>query len=323
MLTIQVVTVADEDVEALRAMNAKMRRIDMLCKLVAPLFIALLDGYSTQVAILVNLGMNIASISIEYFAIARVYNDEPSLQRPKEPAHSEPASRDTDMGQRKFVRDFRLYIGHAAFLPSFAAALLYLTVLSFSGQMVTYLLSTGYNSTQVGLARTLSVIFEVLATWVAPWLMGRIGALRAGLWMSSWQVMMLVTGIFIFWAFQDKPFVSASGLVGGTILSRIGLRGFDLCVQLIVQEVCLASSLCFLSVYANWRRKSSLKTEEHSLLSKQPGRMRSTCSRTPRRSSSFVLSSSNGRRLYLLLRLARPAWRIRSACTCVEGICCI
>lgn len=225
---------ANDNLEALRAMNAKMRRIDLLCKLIAPLSIALLDGYSTQVAIMVNLAMNIASISIEYFAIARVYNDEPSLQRPKEAAHSWTAN--GDMAQ-KFMRDFRLYMGHDAFLPSFAVAVLYLTVLGFSGQMLTYLLSTGYNATQIGLGRTLSVVFEVLATWMAPWLMGRIGALRAGLWMSSWQVIMLVAGISIFWTFQDSPFLSASGLVGGTILSRIGLGGFDLCVQLIVQEV--------------------------------------------------------------------------------------
>lgn len=37
--------------------------------------------------------------------------------------------------------------------------------------------------------------------------------------------------------FDDKPVVSSSGLVGGTILSRLGLRGLELCVQLIVQEV--------------------------------------------------------------------------------------
>lgn len=317
---------ADDNAEALKAMNAKMRRIDLLCKLIAPLFIALLDGYSTQIAIMVNLGKNIASISIEYFAIARVYNDEPNLQKPKEPVHnpSSPMHQETGM-VRKFTRDFRLYIGHAAFLPSFAGAVLYLTVLSFSGQMVTYLLSTGYNSTQIGLARTLSVVFEVLATWVAPWLMGRIGTLKAGLWMSSWQVLMLAAGTAIFWVFQDNPFLSASGLVGGTILSRVGLRGVDLCVQLIVQEVCtelFLSPSCW-CINANWRRKSSPKTEERSLPSKQPGRMYSTCCPMPRRLSSFVLSSSNGRRSYRWLQWPRPAWRTRSVCTCVEGIYCI
>lgn len=37
-----------------------------------PLFIALVDGMSTEVAILVNLGMNVASVVVEYYAIAKV-----------------------------------------------------------------------------------------------------------------------------------------------------------------------------------------------------------------------------------------------------------
>jgi Ferroportin1 (FPN1) len=52
--------------------NAQMRRIDLMCKLMGPLFIALIDGISTEVAILVNLGMNVASVIVEYFAIAKV-----------------------------------------------------------------------------------------------------------------------------------------------------------------------------------------------------------------------------------------------------------
>jgi iron-regulated transporter 1 len=103
--------------------------------------------------------------------------------------------------------------------------------------MVTYLLSAGYNSTQVGIARTLSVVIEVLATWIAPWLMGRIGPVRAGLWLVNWQIVCLVAGTSVFWAFSDQPNMSASGLVVGTILSRMGLRGFDLCAQIIIQEV--------------------------------------------------------------------------------------
>lgn len=138
---------------------------------------------------------------------------------------------------RKSTRDFGLYFHHPAFLPSFAGALLYLTVLSFAGQMVTYLLSAGYSATQIGIARTLSVAFEVLATWLAPWLMGRIGPTRSGIWLASWQMICLVAGMAVFWVFFDRPTISASGLVGGTILSRIGLRGFDLCTQIIIQEV--------------------------------------------------------------------------------------
>lgn len=248
---------ADSDLEALRNMNAQMRRIDLFCKLLGPLFIALLNGYSTELAIIINFAMNAVSIGLEYFAIAKVYNDIPNLQNPKPAAETEPdipANRNRNQIldiARKSVQDFGLYFGHRAFFPSIAGAILYLTVLSFSGQMVTYLFSAGYNSTQIGISRTLSVMFEVLATWMGPWLMGRIGVLRAGLWMSIWQVVTLVTGVSIFWIFESNPFLSASGLVGGTILSRIGLRGFDLCVQLIIQKVCMTMGNSHISSQAS------------------------------------------------------------------------
>jgi solute carrier family 40 (iron-regulated transporter), member 1 len=138
----------------------------------------------------------------------------------------------------KSAKDFGLYFKHPVFLPSFAGALLYLTVLSFAGQMVTYLLSAGYSSMHIGIARTLSVAFEVLATWVAPWLMSKIGPIRSGMWLIFWQMFFLGAGMVVFWKYaKDQPIVSASGLVGGTILSRLGLRGFDLSIQLIIQEV--------------------------------------------------------------------------------------
>lgn len=112
-----------------------------------------------------------------------------------------------------------------------------MTVLSFAGQMVTWLLSAGFGSTQIAVARTLSVMFEVLATWVAPALMGKIGPTRAGIWLASWQITCLAGGMAIFWIYASQPLLSASGLVGGTILSRVGLRGFDLCAQVLIQEV--------------------------------------------------------------------------------------
>jgi hypothetical protein len=60
-----------------------MRRIDLMCKLMGPLFIALIDGISTRIAILVNLGMNVFSVILEYFSIAKVYSGEkfPHVQR--------------------------------------------------------------------------------------------------------------------------------------------------------------------------------------------------------------------------------------------------
>lgn len=136
----------------------------------------------------------------------------------------------------KTVRDMKLYFNHRACIPSFACALLYMTVLSFAGQMVTYLLSTGYNSTQVAIARTLSVGFEILATWTGPWLMAKQGPVIAGLLFVCWQCCWLLAGIAVFWVFQEMGLISASGLVIGTVFSRLGLWGFDLCTQTIIQE---------------------------------------------------------------------------------------
>jgi len=234
-------------------LNAQMRRIDLLCKLLGPMLIALLVGISTKIAVLANLAMNVASVVVEYFAIARVYYDVAELQEPKQRSQSRrpDIGRSGDLESRwvhnwnhvkqiatKSRNDFSMYLQHRAFLPSIAGALLYLTVLSFSGQMVTYLLSAGYTAAQIGITRTVSVAFEVVATWVAPWLMGLVGPIRAGLWLGSSQILMLVAGTVVFFIFYDKsPLVSAGGLVGGTILSRVGLFGFDLCTQFIVQEV--------------------------------------------------------------------------------------
>lgn len=53
-------------------MNSQMRRIDLVCKLLGPFFIGIIDGISTETAILLNLSMNCASVVIEYFTIARV-----------------------------------------------------------------------------------------------------------------------------------------------------------------------------------------------------------------------------------------------------------
>lgn len=153
---------------------------------------------------------------------------------------------------QKITGDFAAYFRHSVFLPSFAGTLLYLTVLSFSGQMITWLLSAGYDSSLIAITRTLSVVFEVLATWIAPWLMGRIGTTRAGLWLATWQISCLVAGTTIFWRFPEVPLISAWGLVGGTILSRIGLRGFDLCSQIIVQEV---SNTSLASLFFLWRTR--------------------------------------------------------------------
>ncbi|KAF5018440.1 hypothetical protein F66182_9577 [Fusarium sp. NRRL 66182] len=261
-----VIVVSGSDSAALRTMNSQMRRIDLVCKLLGPFFIGIVDGISTETAILVNLAMNCAFVVVEYFTIARVYYQVPELQSPKTTSgiemHNDMGMQQTRQGlwksckegMQKSYHDLGLYFKHPAFPPSFAVALLYCTVLSFGGVMVTYLLSSGYTSTQIAVMRTVSVAFEVLATWIGPWVMKKIGPVRAGLWFLSWQLGCLAVGVSIFWRYADNVLISTLGLVGGSMLSRIGLWGVDLSAQIIIQEEVEAESRgAFSAVEASWQ----------------------------------------------------------------------
>ncbi|RMZ92510.1 hypothetical protein DV736_g253, partial [Chaetothyriales sp. CBS 134916] len=137
------------------------------------------------------------------------------------------------------VQELSLYLRHRAFRPSFAGALLYFTVLSFSGQMITYLLASGLSSLHVAVSRTMSVVLELSATWLAPLLMSRMGPIRSAIWFLNWQLLCLSAGVALFWWWSPAttiPVDASISLVAATILSRIGLWGFDLSTQVIVQE---------------------------------------------------------------------------------------
>lgn len=220
-----------------------MRRIDLFCKLVGPLAIALVDGISTSVAILVTFGMTVASVFVEYYAIARVYNQVDNLKlRPTSSQNFTPPNESSMLSAtgrhvRRTANNCISYIQHPAFLPSFSLSLLYLTVLTFGGQMVTYLLSMGFSSISIGILRTVSTFFELSATWLAPKVMNRIGPVRCGIWFLNWEIVWIAFAATMLWIEVPATFAVA-GLLAGTIASRVGLWGFDLSAQVIVQEVC-------------------------------------------------------------------------------------
>ena len=242
-----------------RRLNATMRRIDLLCKLVAPVFISFVQSYSTVVAVLVVLGLNVVSVLLEYFAIARVYHSVPELARKKTSSSRSIAPEELNMpllrgdiedletlttenwqGKSSFptvLAPWTTYFTSPAFLASFSLSILYLTVLSTGVQYQTYMLSIGYSSIAVSLLRLAAVISELMATCVAPLLMKRIGGVRSGLWSINWQVLWLAAAVVTFEYFGNGSRLAGAVLTAGIVMSRLGLWGFDLAVQDIVQEV--------------------------------------------------------------------------------------
>ena len=257
-----VVVISQDDDTGRQILNARMRRIDLFCKLFGPLMISLINGASTMIAIYVTLAMNCASVLIEYYTIAAVFKSIPALRRTtmenltsiEDNAERLPSPDDNNRLSIRRIINFAQsaasnllplnsipkYFQHPAFLPSISLSLLYFTVLSVSGQMITFLIAIGYTSFGVGAVRAVSTIFELSATWIAPKMQARIGAVRGVLWSSTWQMVCLAVGLSWFFAggesLAGSKLFAASGLVAAVVLSRVGLWSFDLCVQSIVQE---------------------------------------------------------------------------------------
>ncbi|KAF1835287.1 hypothetical protein BDW02DRAFT_293609 [Decorospora gaudefroyi] len=244
-----IIVVSDSLKADRQELNSVMRRIDLVCKLIAPVGIGLLDGYSTKVAIWVVFAQNAISVLIEYFAIAQVYTSIPELGRGKETNHAETPTIDpqqqsvaSSSSPRSIIniaahlQPWKDYIRNPAFLASLSLSLLYLTVLSFASQMTTYLLTLGFTSTHVSIMRLVSVVLELSATVAAPWLMNKIGAVRTGLWFINEQVLSIALAIGLYLMTNNKPMLAGGVLVLGVCLSRLGLWGFDLSVQFLVQE---------------------------------------------------------------------------------------
>ncbi|GAO50611.1 hypothetical protein SAICODRAFT_72386 [Saitoella complicata NRRL Y-17804] len=238
-----VVVIAGQHEPSLQALNSQTRRMDLIAKLLAPLAISFIDASSTRLAVLVTLGMNIVSLFIEYFAIAMVYNAVPELQRQDAAPVEEDKSAST-LSYVAYVKELGdqliSYTRHPMFLPSFSLALLHFTVLSFAGHMVAYLRASSFSTLLIAALRTVSVTVEISATWFAPFAMRKVGPIRAGLWSITWQSIALVGAVGLFHGMgnsgKGKEWWGAFGLIVGVIVSRLGLWGFDLCAQTLIQE---------------------------------------------------------------------------------------
>lgn len=225
-----------QQADAVEALNSQMRRIDLFCKLIGPLTIAFIDGASPKLAIISTGSMTAVSVLVEYFSIARVYNTVPELQVAKSQTPQPGREHSVWGGLVSSCSGTALYVRNPAFLPSLALSFLYLTVLSFGGQLLTWLLNLGVSSVTIGVLRGVSAIFELSATWLAPLTMRRIGPIRSGIWFLNWEILCVVIACGFFWLDHIDPTVAAIGTVSAVIASRIGLWGFDLCAQLIIQE---------------------------------------------------------------------------------------
>lgn len=162
-------------VHDLTHLNATMRRIDLICKLIAPLFISLIISLnSNKIGVLVVGIMSASSWGLEMLSALYVYKRNPSLQAPRQLPPSRPDASSTGLGSRcergfkQYVQDFKGFFGTNVWIPSLSLSLLHLSALSYGATFMTFLLSAGFGLDTITIARALGSVVEISSTVVTP-----------------------------------------------------------------------------------------------------------------------------------------------------------
>lgn len=160
----------------LTRLNAAMRRIDLVCKLLAPIVIsAVAEWCGMRTAVLVVGGMGAGGWGVEVWCVKRVWGGEKRLRvrrRGSDSSGWEP--RDEGMTSRmqsffkRYADGFRLFFSTTVWMPSMALSLLHLSVLSYSATFITYLLSMGVSLNLITIARAAGSVIEISSTVFTP-----------------------------------------------------------------------------------------------------------------------------------------------------------
>lgn len=269
-----VVIASGQPPETLTKMNSVIRRIDLICKLFAPVCTGFIISFiSLKASAMILAIWNVVSVWLQYYLLMSVYNGIPSLSESNQKRRKKLVSTDSLEGmseerenllsnegslttresyrRRKIIERIRrlpyidawvIYLQQEVVLPGVALALLYFTVLSFGTLMTAALEWRGIPAYVIGIARGVSAIVGIAATFVYPVIHSRISTLRTGLWSIWTQWPILLVCVASIWVRNN--IVSAWMLMGGVAASRLGLWMFDLAVIQQMQDCVPESDRC-------------------------------------------------------------------------------
>ncbi|XVE76638.1 hypothetical protein DITRI_Ditri12bG0189500 [Diplodiscus trichospermus] len=266
-------------------MNSVIRRIDLTCKLAAPVITGFIISFVSLKASAMALAMwTTISVWVEYWLFMSVYNGIPALgvsslrrilkvpqsevQESISASHQESDNSLLNDGESSgtagkssaskiiewvskvpYIDSWRVYLRQVVVLPGVALALLYFTVLSFGTLMTATLEWKGVQAFVIGIARGISASIGIAATVVYPRLQSRILTLRTGLWSVWSQWICLLACVASIWI--KNSHLSAYVLMGGVATSRLGLWMFDLSVIQQMQDLVPESDRCIVGGVQN------------------------------------------------------------------------
>ncbi|KAL9268057.1 Solute carrier family 40 member 2-like protein [Drosera capensis] len=272
-----VVISEDQPAGVLTKLNSVIRRIDLACKLFAPVVSGLLMSFISLTASAIGLAFwNVLSVCFLYFLLILVYKGIPSLREKELTRAARRSSRDPEqitsvdehtqhllaesikeivvsessprasLVQRLFdlpcLSAWKVYLKQDVVLAGFSLALLYFTVLSFGSLMTAVLEWDGIPAYVIAIARGISATIGITATFTYPIFQSHISTIRTGLWSiwSQWSFLLVSVGSILI----QNDITSAYMLMGGVAASRLGLWMFDLAVIQQMQDQVPESDRC-------------------------------------------------------------------------------
>lgn len=222
-----------KDSHALARVNARLRCIDLVCNLCAPIAVGfLLESTNPAGAALSIAAFNAVAWPIEVACLVwihRHYRDVLLSSNETPTDDNNAAINETP------CEEWSIYYRQSIFRSALALAVLYLSVVSFGTLMTAWLAASGFHAGHLGLARALAALFGILATTTTPHLVQRLGVESAGIryiWFMWGCILMCTLAAFL--AFKNPNFLWI--VIASVILSRFGLWGFDLCITQMLQE---------------------------------------------------------------------------------------
>jgi len=172
----------------LTRLNATMRRIDLICKLFAPLAIsAIIEAFSSPISVLFLAVSSILGVIVEPQLAFRVWSRSKKLQARKVGQFTaSTGSRSKHAASwwrlhgylwqflRAQKRQAQAYFSTTVWLPSLSLTLLHFSALSYAATFVTWLLGSGFSLLVITIARTIGSCVEVSSTFVAPFGIDRL-----------------------------------------------------------------------------------------------------------------------------------------------------
>ncbi|CAD6447183.1 4ec8d017-a799-404d-8a27-b26c25b000c8 [Sclerotinia trifoliorum] len=158
-------------------LNSTMRRIDLCCRLLAPILISfLVSTLGIKIGVVLVGGMNAATWGVEMWCARRVWKSNTRLQMRKDIGHDEVSSNvqvrslieKIARGVRLYREDFQNYFSSKVWIPSLSLSLLHLSALSYGATFITFLLNVGFSLDVITLARAVGSVFEISSTVVTP-----------------------------------------------------------------------------------------------------------------------------------------------------------